>query len=312
MSDITPSNTLYNYTRALASGIAISDSYLKTLLPNLYVENKQSPINLSSAPLVYTGDYPNRFSHAYFDALSKIGNSFGVTRSIGESDDLFRQRIKLVIIKSPTINGIKKSVETVFSGLGLNVSVIVKPAIENTFDAVSTNLDDPFRGNLGSRLFRVLIDIYPPIKTRVPNYVGKVFAGIPYRVKKPGLYQITFDRETVFGSSIRASLSVRNSQTGLSHKFLDEFFLIPGRVVDLGFLSNFQEIIVNTTSSDLSGKYYAEIVFNDKKFDFYMNPSYNIILAAFGVDFLREIFSEIVSYGVEFERISVKQSGTGG
>jgi hypothetical protein len=309
MSD--PSNVLYEYTRALASGISISDSYLKTLLPNLYIENKKPPLDLSSAPLVYTGDYSSRFSHSYGDALTRIGQSFGVVRIQGETDDSFRQKIKLVIIKSPTVQGVKNSFETVFSGLGLNVIVNVKPANKNFLDSVATNLDDAFRGSLGARLFKVSIEIYPPVKTRYPNFVGRVFANIPYRVKKPGFYELTFDRETIFGSNVRASLLIRTPQTNISQKVLEEFFLIPGRIFNLGFLSNFQEILIST-QNDLSGKYYADIVFNDERFDFYNNPSYNTILSAFAVDFLREIFSEVFSYGVEIERIVVRQVGTGG
>lgn len=312
MSDFNnPSRTLYDYTRALASGISISDSYLKTLLPNLYIENKLPPLDFVSAPLVYSADYPERFSHAYGDALTKIGNAFGLTRLQGETDDSFRQKIKLVIIKSPTSQGIKNSFETVFAGLGLNVVVSVKPANKNFLDTVATNFDDGFRGRLGSRLFKISIEVYPPVKTRIPNYVGKLFANIPYKIIKPGIYELTFDRDNLFDNVSRVSLVVKTPQKDFSSKVLEEFFLRPGTITNLGFLTNFQEILLSAPE-ELAGKYYADIVFNDVRFDFYNNPSYNNVLASFGVDFLREIFSDVVSYGVEIERIIVRQVGTGG
>ena len=123
--------------RLLASGLAISDSYLKTILPNLYLENKKI---YSNTPLVYSGDYPDRYSQAYLDALNRIGSSFGVERGPGESDEAYRQKIKLSIIKSPTISGINTAVKTLFSGLGLNVNVVSMSGNENFFDAVSLGL----------------------------------------------------------------------------------------------------------------------------------------------------------------------------
>lgn len=310
VTEDNPDKLLYDYTRALASGMALSDGFLKTVLPNLYLENKKV---YSTTPLVYSGDYPDRYSQAYSEALTRIGTSFGVERGAGEADESYRQKIKLVIIQNPTLSGIENAVKTLFSGLGLTVNVNVFTGHTDFFDAVNSNFDTPFRGNFGARAFKVIIEIYPSIERRVPRFVDDIFANIPYRVKVPGNYKLTLDPSRAFGPFQNVSITKTDTQNPEfeTQTILSDSISRSGRTIDLGFLTNFHSVSI-TTRSSLRNIYYGSLEFDDTSFDFYRNPSYNGLLSSFGVSLLRDIFSNILANGVEIERIVVRKAGSGG
>lgn len=312
MEENSPEKILYDYTKSFSSGLAIAEGFSHTLLPNLYIENKER-VDKNLTPLVFNGDYPDRYAQAYSEALDKIGDSFGVVRGPGEPDRAYRQKIKLVLVQSPTLSGLKNSVERLFLGFGLNVGVEVTPAFKNSFDAVSTSFDVPFRGELGARSYRIVIDLSPSLKEVIPRYVDKVVSGFPYRIKKPGNYRITFDPQGTFGSSREIVLSKKDIQNPVYSEevLLNDRITRFGKVVDLGFLTNFDELILDAPTSVLYS-YEAFLQFNDSVFDFYRNPSYNGLLSAFGVTLLRDIFSNVLPQGVEIERISLAQAGSGG
>jgi len=310
---ISPDKRLYDYTRALASGIFLSEGTVKSFLPKLYLENKKISGNL--APLVYEGDIPDRLPQAYEEALDKIGAAFGVVRGPNETDDAFRQKIKLRIIQSPTISGISNSIKTVFFGLSLDVNVKTVNSSTDTFTAVDTNFDVSLRGTVGARSYRIVIEITPAFKYSFPHYVDVLPSGGSfYRVKKSGFHTLVLDRFKEFSNDAgEIKILIRNSQIP---EFITSVFssesVLPGTEVNLGFLTKFQEIRI-LRNDDLSDtNYLSSLVFNNSEFDFYKNPAYNGLLTAFGVNFLREVFESTLSYGIIIERIIVKQSGSGG
>lgn len=302
---ITGTKRLYDYTRGLASGVTIAEANIKSILPNLYLENKELFGDL--APLVYEGDFPNRFPQAYDNALNLIGESFGVTRGPNETDDAYRQKLKLSIIQSPTTSGIINSVNTLFSGLGLNVETQVFDAHESFFDAVNTNFDNSFRGTVGARSFRIEIEISPSLRSSYPNYLDSFLSNSYYDIVYPGNYSIYFNPFGV--DSIDLNVTVNNTQFPFREEIVyTKNDVAPGEFFDLGFLSNFQQIKV--VSSDSS--YESYLTLNQSSFDFYVNPDYNSLLTSFGVSFLREVFQNTLAFGIIIERIIVRQAGSGG
>jgi hypothetical protein len=308
---ITPDKRLYDYTRALAAGIALTEGNLKSFLPKLYLENTEF-LN-GETPLVYEGDIPDRFAQAYEDALDRIGFAFNVPRGPNETDDAYRQKIKLRIIQNPTLSGISNSIKTVFSGLGLDVNVVSVNARENFFDAVGTNFSSPFRGLTGARSYRIIIEVSSAFKYSFPKYVDTVSSGVFYRVKKPGYYTLTLDPNGDTAGEGVIDVVTRNVQRA---QFLIPVFssevAFSGIEIDLGFLTQFQEIRVTRNSDNSDIFYNSKLTFNKREFDFYKNPAYNGLLTAFGVGFLREIFNNTLSFGVIIERIIVRQAGSGG
>jgi hypothetical protein len=341
---ITPERRLYDYTRALSSGVYISEASVKEFLPSLYLNNRN--FLGARARFLYEGDFPFFFTQAYNNALTKLGESYGVQRTGGENDDAFRQKVILRLSQSPTVAGIKRSVEILFSGLGISTNVSVVSETDNFFDAVGSDFDTPIRGELSSRVFRVSIEINPGLKTFVNNYddeivstkksttfiqsqafsnftqpvsyeslklygsgpIGDGFNYARYRVKKPGFYNIYFDPKLInFETSLR--VITRKVQFPKIPTLKYENLNVKSQTfLPLGFLTEFQEILIETSREN----YECYLSLNQNRFDFYKNPAYNSLLASFGVSFLREIFSEILSFGVKIERITVNQSGTGG
>jgi hypothetical protein len=310
---ISPDKRLYDYTRALASGISLSDGTVRSFLPKLYLENKN--ISAELAPLVYEGDVPDRYPQAYEDALDRIGRAFGIFRGPNETDDAFRQKIKLRIIQSPTLSGISNSIKTVFFGLNLDVNVQSVNAFTDSFTAVDNNFNTSLRGTLGARSYRIIIEITPAFKYAFPKFVDVIpSGGAFYRVKKSGYHTLILDR---FGEFLENSgnikIFVKNTQipTIPPSTFSSES-VTPGTEIELGFLTTFQEIGILRNDEFFDNSYLSWLVFNNREFDFYKNPAYNGLLAAFGVNFLREIFQNTLSYGIIIERIIVRQSGSGG
>lgn len=308
--ETSPEKKLYDYTKALASSLSVTRGDLNLFLPNIYLENRRIPSENPS--LVYTGDYPDRYSQAYDTYLDLIGTSFGIFRGPNESDDAYRQKIKLVLVQNHTISGIKNSVETLFSGLGLNVVANVFNESSNTFDAVSNNFETPFRKKLGARYYRIYMEIFPEVKQSVPNLVDFLFpspSGTPYRVKKSGVYSIVFDPYEEQETS-PVDLFIKNTQfPDLGEKLLYTNSSATSKLVfNLGFLSSFSELIYYSSNSSFE----AHLTFNENQFAFYRNPAYNGLLTSFGVNFLREIFNDIMAFGVIIERIVIRNSGSGG
>jgi hypothetical protein len=314
---ITPAKRLYDYTRSFSAGISSAETSLYSFLKNLYLETGDKD---SLPPLVYNGDYPIRFAQAYDDYLDLIGRGFGIFRGPNETDEAFRQKIKLVIIQNPTVTGIENAVKTVFSGLGFDTVVDVIPAAYSFFDAVNSTFDDPIRGKLGSRSFRIDIRIKPGLKVEYRNFLYKFKHNTTLTIDVPGRYGLYlnpfFENQDEVGEVF---IFVKNTQFINRQRVLLYSTFAPeeNTFVDLGFLSNVQELdfeVLNKSNTLLSSSidYFSYLTLNDSKFDFYRNPEYNTLILNFGVNFLREIFSEVSSFGIIIERIAVKNAGTGG
>jgi hypothetical protein len=315
---ITPERRLYDYTRALASGITSSENSLHSFLKNLYLEVQNK--DQTFPPLVYNGDYPFRFAQAYDDYLDLIGRGFGVVRGVNETDEAFRQKIKLVIIQSPTVSGIENSVKTLFSGLGFDVNVTVVPAAYNFFDGVTTSLDQPIRGKLGSRSFRIDIRINPNFRLEYPNFVYKIRHNRRLRIEKSSRYKLYLNPFLKPQDDVgEVFIYIKNIQFVNIQEQLIYSSISPkeNTIIDLGFLSSFQEInfeVFNKMGNRLNSlvEYFGYLTVDDSGFDFYRNPEYNTLIINFGVKFLRDIFSNVSSFGINIERIAVKNAGTGG
>lgn len=300
---------LYDYTRALASGISIAQNKLKSFLPNVYLENLK--LYGDDAPLVYEGDYPDRLAQSYDNYLDRIGAGFGVERGPNEPDSAYRQKIKLVIIKSTTVSGIKNSIETLFTGLGFPAVATVLPAHKNFFDGVSSSLNTPIRGRVGSRSYRVVIEIFPELNLSYNQVVDVVIEGTPYVIQKPGLYTLILDPNKLFPGASSVSVGLRNLQFQSSPvTVFSTSSPVQRQNVSLGFLSNHQELTLSATG--ISSNYEVGLQIDNNTFDFYRNPEYNALVTSFGVNFLREIFADVTSYGVRIERIVIRNAGSGG
>jgi hypothetical protein len=310
---------LYDYTRSTAAGIASAETSLYSFLKNLYLETGDKQ-NLPR--LVYNGDYPIRFAQAYDDYLDLIGRGFGIFRGPNETNEAFRQKIKLAIIKNPTVSGIENSIATVFSGLGFQVKVTVTPAIENFFDGVASNLDTPMRGRTGSRLFRLDISIFPGVRVEYPNFLYEVDKNTEFSIPASGVYKFYLNPFNQNPEDLgEVTVLIKNNQfpARAPSVVFSTFAPQNNTIIDLGFLTDVLSIDFNVTSASnpsqnlsSSENYIGYLTLNDSKFDFYRNPEYNTLILNFGVDFLREIFSEVSSFGIIIERIAVKNAGTGG
>jgi hypothetical protein len=176
-------------------------------------------------------------------------------------------------------------------------------------------LDTSLRGTLGARSYRIIIEITPAFKYAFPKFVDVIPSGGEfYRVKKSGFHTLILDR---FGEFLENSgnieIFVRNTQIpNVPPSTFSSESLTPGTEVELGFLTTFQEIGILRNNEVFDNSYLSWLVFNNREFDFYKNPAYNGLLTAFGVNFLREIFQNTLSYGIIIERIIVRQSGSGG
>jgi hypothetical protein len=315
---ITPEKRLYDYTRAFAAGVTSSENLLHSFLKNLYLEaqNKDQVF----PPLVYNGDYPLRFAQAYDDYLDLIGRGFGIVRGPNETDEAFRQKIKLVIIQNPTITGIENAVKTLFSGLGFSVLVEVLPAVSNFFDGVNSTLETPIRGKLGSRSFRVDIRIRPNFRIEYPNFVYKIAHNNNFQIEDSARYLFYLNPFLLNQEDVgEVFLYLKNLQFTNIQRQLVYSAISPraNTIVDLGFLTSVQELnfeVLNKDGLPLDSltSYFGYLTVNESGFDFYRNPEYNTLLLNFGVRFLREIFSEVSSFGINIERITVKNAGTGG
>jgi len=177
---------------------------------------------------------------------------------------------------------------------------------------VDSTFDTEFRGETGSRFYRITIDIDPSFRTFVPNYVDSVTSGLEYRIPKNGLYKITFDPEEVATNNQFVSLTIKNTQfPSRTRTIFSSATVASGLSLDLGFLSTFQSLLV-LRENPVDTSYISKLEFNNNQFDFYRNPAYNGILTAFGINFLRELFDDISAFGVSIERIIIRQAGSGG
>lgn len=150
---------LFYFTRGFSSGITLLRTYVRGLLPNLYVIN-ENPSNDSST-LVYDGDYPNIYPHSYGQYLDLLGDMFGLTRNNNEEDLEFRRRILFSIGQSPTKDGIKNSIERLFSTYGILANVTIRENYSNAFDGTSSTFDVPIRDPSGSLLYGISVIIEP-------------------------------------------------------------------------------------------------------------------------------------------------------
>lgn len=313
---------LYDYTRSHSSGIAVAEINIHSFLKNLYLETSETQI---LPRLVYNGDFPVRKAQAYDDYLDRIGAGLGVFRGPNETDEAYRQKLKLSIIKSPSVTGLENSIATVFSGLGFDVSVKATPAVDNFFDGVSSTFETPVRGKAGARLYRIDITINPGLRVSYPNFLYEFnliekSENNSFVITEPGRYGMYLNAFSELIANLGVvEIYVANTQFPLRSDTLvySAFNPAPGTFVDLGFLSNFQELYFRVFDDrevlfSLPNVYNGYLTVNDSEFAFYRNPEYNTLTLNFGVDFLREIFGEVSSFGIIIERIAVKNAGTGG
>jgi hypothetical protein len=154
---------LYNFTRAVSSGVTLAKVAARKILPNLYLVNRRD----EDIAIIYSGDYPVLFPQAYGEFLDRIGFSFGVDRLPEELDEPYRQRILFSFQKNATIGGIESGIRLLlnFSELPLDIKVI--EAHKNFFDAETSNFDTPLREPNGSLLFRINILVSPKEVNRI-------------------------------------------------------------------------------------------------------------------------------------------------
>lgn len=159
---------LFQFTRGFSSGITLLRTYVRSLLPNLYVINENP--STESTPLVYDGDYPNIYPQSYGQYLDLLGDMFGLTRNNNEDDLEFRRRILFSIGQSPTKDGIKSSIERLFSTYGILANVTIRENYSNAFDGTSSTFDVPIRDPSGSLLYGISV-IIKPIRYRADREI---------------------------------------------------------------------------------------------------------------------------------------------
>lgn len=157
-------SVLQSFTKAIASGLANLKISVRSILPSLYVYNPKS--SGDKVPLVYDGDFPNRLPNAYGDSLNLLGDMFGVSRNLGESDEALRRRILFSIGENSTVLGLEGSIKKLFEASGLNVEVEIRESFNNFFDGTSNNFSTPLRNPKGSMMYGVSIYIYPSISIK--------------------------------------------------------------------------------------------------------------------------------------------------
>lgn len=150
---------LYYFTRGFSSGITLLRTKIKSILSNLYIFNELP--NTEKTPLIYDADYPNIYPQAYGEYLDFLGDMFSVSRNVDEGDAEFRRRILFSIGRSPTVSGIKRSIERLFETYGMKVSVSISESFSDFFDGTSSTFDAPFREETGSMLYGISIIIEP-------------------------------------------------------------------------------------------------------------------------------------------------------
>lgn len=155
---------LYDFTRAVASGITFARVALSKILPGLYISN-HSP-STPNTPLIYDGDAPMLLPQAYEMNLDKLADAFSITRNVQEGDEDFRRRILFSIGQNSTEEGITRSIERLFEFYNFPVEVDLVPTIRDVFDGTSTDLDAPIRDDKGTLLYGVTVII------RVPPHDG--------------------------------------------------------------------------------------------------------------------------------------------
>lgn len=183
---------LYDFTRAVSSGISLLRTSVRNILPNLYVINRDR--SDSETPLVYDGDYPFIEPHSYGGYLDLLGDMFGVRRNSGENDEDYRRRILFSLQQNSTISGIRATIDRIFETYGINADVEVRESYKNAFDGSSTTFDVPVRSPQGSLLYGISIIVTPRISSyqQVSVYNFSTFRtdtytlplGSPWRVRK--------------------------------------------------------------------------------------------------------------------------------
>lgn len=153
--------TLRDFTRGFSSGITLLRTFVRSILPNLYVINEEP--STERTRLIYDGDYPDIKPHAYGESLDLLGDMFGVSRNIGEEDSEFRRRILFSVGQSPTREGIARSMVRLFDTYGVDVDVEINESIHDFCDGTSNNFDSPMRDPHGSMLFGVSVTIKPAL-----------------------------------------------------------------------------------------------------------------------------------------------------
>lgn len=149
---------LYNFTKAISSGITLARNAVYSILPNLYLLNRK---NDSDVPLIYSGDYPNIYPQAYGEYLDLIGELFGKPRASQESDENYRQRILFSLTENSTKNGIISTLQFLLRANGIEADVQIIPSYTNAFDGTSSSFDEPFRSASGTYLYGITIFITP-------------------------------------------------------------------------------------------------------------------------------------------------------
>lgn len=150
-------DVLYNFTRGISSGITLADTTVKSILPNLYIQNK----TIDNTTLIYSGDAPNIYPQAYGEYLDRLGYMFDVLRNSGETDDSFRQRILFSISQNSTISGIKNSIKFILQANNIEADVDIIESYKDFFDGNSTSFDAPIRSAKGTMLYGITVIITP-------------------------------------------------------------------------------------------------------------------------------------------------------
>mgnify|MGYP000724551780 CR=1 FL=1 len=151
-------NILYPFTRALSSGITLAKVNARSLLPNLYVINRNDDADI---PLIYSGNFPNIYPQAYNEYLDRLGFSFGVERLPNEEDFDYRERILFSLRRNATMGSIKSNLELLLNYIGLEAKVDVIENSKNFFDAETSTLDFPLRDPHGSMFYYLTIAVRP-------------------------------------------------------------------------------------------------------------------------------------------------------
>lgn len=156
-------NILYDFTRAVSSAVAFFRTAVRSILPSLYIINREA--SGEETPLVYSGDFPSINPHAYGSYLDLLGSMFNLTRNINETDNEFRTRILFFISENATKEGISRSIKQIFLVNNVNVDVEIRESYSNFFDGSSTSLDIPIRNRKHSLLYGINVIISPVVET---------------------------------------------------------------------------------------------------------------------------------------------------
>jgi hypothetical protein len=161
---MTAKDLLYDFTRALASGLTLLRISIRSILPNLFLINEYE--STTKTELVYDGDFPTRKAHAYGEYLDRIGYMFNRERNYQEEDGPYRQRILSALKENSTISGIKNTVSFLLASEGLEADIEIRESHRDFFDATSSTLDAPLRNHRGTLLFGITIYITPKLQVR--------------------------------------------------------------------------------------------------------------------------------------------------